>query len=166
MIFAAVGSQKFQFNRLLRELDSLVENGDIPEKLFVQTGWSDYVPQNYGFEKFVGKEEFERLIDQAEIVIAHGGIGTVMAAIKVGKPVIIYPRLKKYNEHVDDHQLEAARALADENYALCCCEGDNLADLIIKSRTHKFKKYSSSDVLLVKEIEAYIQSEMFGKKPR
>ncbi|MDR0886338.1 MAG: beta(1,3)galactosyltransferase EpsH [Clostridiales Family XIII bacterium] len=104
MILVALGTQKLQFNRLLIQLDELVENGTIREEIFAQIGYSTYMPKHYPYATMLSYEEFDAYLQQADIVIAHGGTGTLVTALKSGKKVIAAPRLKKYGEHVDDHQ--------------------------------------------------------------
>ena len=58
MIFVTVGSQKFQFNRLLKEIDKLIQNGKIKEDVFAQIGVSDYKPKNYEYVDFMSQDEF------------------------------------------------------------------------------------------------------------
>lgn len=82
MIFVILGTQKFQFNRLLKELDVLVENGSLREEVFAQIGHSDYEPQHYQFKRFVNQEEFEQLIDCSSVVITHSGVGSIITAKK------------------------------------------------------------------------------------
>ncbi len=106
MIFITLGSQKFQFNRLLQEIDRLIENGTIQEPAFAQIGYSDYIPKNYEYKQFLSREEFAEWEGKADIVITHGGTGAIIGAVKQGKKVIAVPRLAKYGEHVDDHQLQ------------------------------------------------------------
>lgn len=106
MIFITLGSQKFQFNRLLKAVDKLVANGTITDNVVAQIGYSDYKPQNFGYENFFDREMFAKIMDEAETVITHGGTGAIVGAVKKGKKVIAVPRLSKYGEHVDDHQLQ------------------------------------------------------------
>ena len=96
MIFITLGSQKFQFNRLLKALDDLVEEGAIQEEVFAQIGYSDYKPRNYEFKEFLDRDEFAEMEGKAEIVITHGGTGAIIGAVKKGKKVIAVPRLAKY----------------------------------------------------------------------
>ena len=58
MIFVVLGSQKFQFNRLLKKIDELIEQGIMEESVFAQVGFSDYVPQYYEYKNFVCRDEF------------------------------------------------------------------------------------------------------------
>lgn len=106
MIFITLGSQKFQFNRLLKAVDELVAAGKIKDEVFAQIGYSDYKPTNYKYEQFLDREKFSQIMDKAEIVITHGGTGAIIGAVKKGKKVIAVPRLARYGEHVDDHQLQ------------------------------------------------------------
>ena len=106
MIFVTLGSQKFQFNRLLKAIDDLVERGGLKDKLFAPIGDSDYKPINFNYTKFLDRNEFAMKMKEADIVITHGGTGAIINAVKQGKKVVAVPRLKKYGEHIDDHQLQ------------------------------------------------------------
>ena len=78
MIFVCTGSREYQFNRLLREIDRLIEDGKIKEEVIAQIGGSSYIPKNYNYERFMDAKRFENLQDKADIVIAHGGTGAVI----------------------------------------------------------------------------------------
>ena len=106
-IFITLGSQKFQFNRLLRAVDELCEKGTVDaEYVFAQIGYSDYLPKNFSYKKFLDRDEFSKEMGKADIVITHGGTGAIIGAVKKGKKVIAVPRRAQYGEHVDDHQLQ------------------------------------------------------------
>lgn len=115
MIFVTVGSQKFQFNRLLMELDRLIEDKKLDEEVFAQTGYSDYIPKNYKYKNFLDRDEFKNIMKKCDKVITHGGTGAIIGAVKAGKKVIAIPRLKKYGEHVDDHQIEIVNQFENMN---------------------------------------------------
>ena len=110
MIFVVLGTQKFQLNRLLQKLDDYVEQGLIKDEVYAQIGNSTYKPRNYSYKEFFDKKEFDETIGKSDVVIAHSGVGTIITAIHAQKPVVVFPRLAKYKEHVDDHQLEIAKA--------------------------------------------------------
>lgn len=111
-IFITLGSQKFQFNRLLIAVDKLCEKKVISgEDVFAQTGYSDYVPRNYSYNNFLDRDEFSVEMGKADIVITHGGTGAIIGAVKKGKKVIAVPRRAKYGEHVDDHQLQLIKTV-------------------------------------------------------
>ena len=78
MIFITLGSQKFQFNRLLKAADQL----KLGEEIFAQIGYSDYRPVSYPYKTFMDKNEFEEMMDKADVVITHGGTGAIIGAVK------------------------------------------------------------------------------------
>ena len=85
MIFITLGSQKFQFNRLLKAIDKLIEQGKIKEEVFAQIGYSDYQPINYNYKQFLDRDEFASMEGRADIVITHGGTGAIIGAVKKRK---------------------------------------------------------------------------------
>ena len=100
-IFITLGSQKFQFNRLLKAVDELCKKGTIDaDDVFAQIGYSDYLPQKYSYKKFLDRDEFSNEMGKADIVITHGGTGAIIGAVKKGKKVIAVPRLAKYGERI------------------------------------------------------------------
>ena len=156
MIFIASGTQKFQFNRLLRLVDELVAKKQITEEVFAQTGNSDYKPQNYKVERFLSKEEFENMIKRCDVLLTHGGVATITTGLKYEKKVIVVPRLAKYGEHVDDHQVQIAEAFSKKNLVMMYLEEDNLADLLSKVKKHDFFKYISKREQMIETIRAYL----------
>ncbi|MCL2426018.1 MAG: glycosyl transferase [Oscillospiraceae bacterium] len=161
LIFVIVGTQKFQLNRLIKSLDELVDKGKLKMPIVAQIGHSDYKPKNYEFYRFLEKSEFVKYISDADVVITQGGVNSIMTVLSYNKPIIIYPRLAKYGEHVDNHQREFAEALEKNGYALCCDDGDNLEEVIKKCDTTVFKKYVSCTGNITKIINNYLDSN-FG----
>ena len=158
MIFVTLGSQKFQFNRLLKKIDELVAKGVITDRVFVQTGASDYKPKNYEYKDFLDREEFAKIMSECDIVITHGGTGAIIGAVKKGKKVIAVPRLAKYGEHVEDHQLQIIEQFKEQNliYGLSDCEE---LDVSVKNIiTHKFEEYQSNTEVYIKELGAFIDN--------
>lgn len=151
MIFITLGSQKFQFNRLLKAVDEL----ELDEEVFAQTGYSDYKPVNYDYKEFLDREEFAEMIGRADIVITHGGTGAIISAAKKGKKVIAVPRLAKYREHVDDHQLQLIEQFKELNL-ICACEDGNLAKALEEVKNTKYKEYVSNTQRIIRSIEEFI----------
>lgn len=156
MIFVVLGTQKFQLNRLLKELDRYVKEENITEEIFAQIGNSDYLPQNFSYEKFLNKEEFDSKIRQADLIIAHSGVGTIITSLQAKRPVLVYPRLAKYHEHVDDHQLQIAEAFEKKDYVMCCRENDSLKEKITVCRNHAFSHYESQTRHIIDLINQFI----------
>lgn len=112
MIFVTVGTHEQPFDRLLKCIDKMVEDEIIKEKVIVQKGYTDYEPKHCKSYKLIGYEEMQEYIANARIVVTHGGPASFLAPLSIGKIPIVVPRQHKYNEHVNDHQLEFAREVA------------------------------------------------------
>lgn len=159
MIFVTLGSQKFQFNRLLMELDKLVEEKKISNDIFAQIGYSDYKPKNYEFKEFLDREQFAEIMERCEIVITHGGTGAIVGAVKREKKVIAVPRLAKFGEHVDDHQLQIIDQFTDMNFIVGVKDTNEIYEALELLKTMKFKKYISNTENIINEIEKYINQK-------
>lgn len=156
MIFVAVGTQKFQMNRLLIEIDNLISAGKIDTDVFAQSGNCTYKPVGYKCTSFLTKQEFDEKINECELLITHGGVGTIVSGLKQNKAVIVVPRLKKYKEHVDDHQLQIADSFAKLGYVLMCHDVEELSETINKAETYAFKEYKSDRQKMLDYIDSYL----------
>lgn len=107
MIFVTVGTQEFPFDRLLAGLHG------VDEELVVQGGLSTVRPQGATWFEYLSYPEVRELARRARVVVCHAGVGSVMTAVAEGKRPVVLPRLKRYQETVDDHQLPFARRLAE-----------------------------------------------------
>jgi len=158
MIFVAVGTQKFQFNRLLKAIDDLIADGQLAHEVFAQSGHSDYVPRNYACKDFLSKEEFQSCISRCDLLITHSGVATIISGLKLEKKVVVLPRFACFGEHVDDHQLQIAQSFSDKNFVLMCQDAEQLADTIRRAESHRFAKYVSQRDLVLKTIREYLAS--------
>lgn len=113
MIFVTVGTHEQPFNRLIKEVDRLVENGIIKDEIFIQTGYSTYEPEFCKWSSLVSFDKMNELMQTSDIIITHGGPATFMSAIANGKKPIVVPRQEKYGEHVNDHQVDFARQVKE-----------------------------------------------------
>lgn len=156
MIFITLGSQKFQFNRLLKVVDELVERGRIKEEVFAQIGYSDYQPVNYKYKKFLDRDEFVSMEEKADIVITHGGTGAIIGAVKKGKKVIAVPRLAKYGEHVDDHQLQLIEQFKEQNLICGLQDCSQLGEGLQFVKQHEFNTYQSNTKTIIDSIDRFI----------
>lgn len=158
MVFITVGSQKFQFNRLLKAVDGLIEKKIISEEVFAQIGASNYIPKNYNYKEFLNRDEFAELSGKAEVVITHGGTGAIIGAVKKGKRVIAVPRLAGYGEHVDNHQIQLLKEFEQMNLISVCYDLEELGTIFSEIRNIKFEKYESNTKRILDNIEKYIVS--------
>lgn len=156
MIFVTLGSQKFQFNRLLKKIDELIENGTITEPVFAQIGASDYIPKHYAFQPFLDRITHSEYMSRCDTVITHGGTGVIIGAVKKGKKVVAVPRLAKYGEHVDDHQLQLLEQFEDLNLICACDDVAQLGQALADVKEKQFATYVSNTEAVIQSVSAYL----------
>ena len=158
MIFITLGSQKFQFNRLLKKVDELVSKKKITDKVFAQIGYSDYKPKNYEFKNFIDRDEFKKIMSQSNIIITHGGTGAIITGVKQEKKVIAIPRLKQYQEHVDDHQVQIVKEFENSGIIKAVYDIDDLESVLVNIKKVKLQKYESNTENIIKDIRNFIEN--------
>lgn len=112
MIFVTVGTHEQPFDRLIREIDLLKKEKKIQENVILQTGFSEYKPTYCNWSNFLSYNEMTENMKSARIIITHGGPASFIMPLQFGKVPIVVPRQKKYNEHVNNHQVEFTRNVA------------------------------------------------------
>jgi UDP-N-acetylglucosamine transferase subunit ALG13 len=111
LILATVGTQ-LPFPRLIQTLDQLAPR--LGEPVIAQTGKTDPSLRHVVQHDSLAPRQFDELFKTARTVVAHAGIGTVLAAKKYCKPIILFPRRAAFGEHRNDHQLATAEQLAGQ----------------------------------------------------
>lgn len=157
MIFVCVGSREYPFDRLLKQIDNLIEENIVTDKVFAQIGQSNYIPKNYTFERFIDAEQFSDLQSKAEIVISHGGTGALIGALKKGKKVIAVPRLAKFGEHIDDHQTQVSSVLAEKEYLIQVIDVSALGEAIKESKQQSKTRIYDRESNVLDIIQNFIQ---------
>ena len=133
MILVLLGTQNNSFHRLLEKMDELINKGIINEKVIMRV--FDLIPQ----------EELERYQEQADLIITHGGVGSIISSIKKGKKVIAVPRLHEYHEHVNDHQKQIVELFGQKGYIIGINGVNELEEAIIKAQEFKPVKYEKKE---------------------
>ena len=158
MILVLLGTQDKSFERLLKAIAKEIDKGNIKDKVIAQTGSTSFEHKKIKAFDFTTKEEIEDLIKKAKIVITHAGVGTIIECIKNGKKVIAVPRLKKYGEHTNDHQLQITKEFAMKNYVLPLYDTKNLSKVLEKIKSFKPEKYESNSENFKNRIKGYIDN--------
>ncbi len=157
MIFITVGSQKFQFDRLLKEIDKIIETENLKYEVFAQIGYCEYKPKNFKYKEFLTRDEFNIYIQKCKILITHGGTGAIIGGVKKGKKVIAIPRDKKFGEHVDNHQYEIVTEFSNMNLIYGIDNISTLNDAIKKIENKNFKVYQSNTEIIISDIDDFIR---------
>lgn len=137
-----------QFNRLLGKVDELVRERKLEGRAFGQAGNSTYAPKNYPSERFLDFDEFKRRMKEADLVITHGGEGVIGTGLQMGKKMIIVPRLKRFGEHTNDHQLELTRAVANSQRAIAVYNINEMEKALEKVKNFRLKSFSGQGQII------------------
>lgn len=160
MILVTLGTQDKQFFRILKDLDKAIDAGIIKDKVIVQAGYNAtrYETKNMEMFDLIDREKFSELVRECDILITHGGEGSILNGVKAGKKIIACPRLAKYGEHLNDHQLQIVSEFSNLGYILPYNDGDDLGEVIEKLKTFKPKKFVSNTENFIKLIKDYIDN--------
>ncbi|MGV8086568.1 MAG: PssD/Cps14F family polysaccharide biosynthesis glycosyltransferase [Candidatus Woesearchaeota archaeon] len=154
-IFVTVGTSNYDFSRLLIELDKIALI--IPNyKIIAQIGTNSYIPKNYTSYRMLNNKQMKKLYRESAIVICHSGVGSIMDSLENNCQTIVVPRYKKYKEHIDNHQLEIAKALQKKKYVTAVQNIAHLKKAIINIGSKK-TKINFEKGKAVKTINEYIK---------
>lgn len=157
MILVTLGTQDKSFVRLLEALDKEIEKGTIKDKVLVQAGYTKYKSKNMEIFKSVSSDRLEELMEEASLIITHGGVGSILTALKHHKKVIATPRLSKYNEHTNDHQKQIVEEFGKMGYIIPLKDITKLDKILEKSKTFKPKEFKSNNENFKDLITTYIE---------
>lgn len=126
MIYVTVGTMHLDFPRLIREMD--VIGAITGERIVAQIGMSSTIPMHCDYFDFKPREEVLAIQKEARVIVSHAGIGSVIDALRVGRPVVFVPRLKRFGEHNSNHQIEIAEAMQRRGWGRMVLDIDELTD--------------------------------------
>ena len=146
MVFVSVGTQKQDFNRIFE----LVEKCDAlqNEEIVAQTGNTKFESKKMKMLPSIDSKKYSEYKKKADLVICHGGVGTIFDALENGRKVLVVPRLEKYKEHINDHQIEVASALEKEEYLLMYKDGEDFEKYVKKLKEFTPKEYVRDEKFL------------------
>lgn len=164
MIFVTVGTHEQPFNRLIKTIDLIKHKGIIKEDVFLQIGYSTYIPKYCEYKRFLSPSTISKLMDEASIIITHGGPSSFVEALQHNKMPIVVPRQKKFNEHVNDHQLSFCRELHKRGFPIKVVEDEgSLYDILGFNNTHLQNKFKSNNKTFNSDLESLV-NELFNKR--
>ncbi|AGF79897.1 hypothetical protein UWK_03380 [Desulfocapsa sulfexigens DSM 10523] len=157
MIFVTVGEQ-LPFDRLVRAVDECAQK--LGQEIFAQIGETEWRPKKIGYEKFLNPDEFNKKFLEADVIIAHAGMGTIITALELGKPIIVMPRKAALGEHRNDHQFATAQRFLALNYITVAFDETELVEKLEKfSGGEKFEheiRNIDPSPLLIKTIRDFL----------
>jgi UDP-N-acetylglucosamine transferase subunit ALG13 len=160
MIFVTVGTQ-LSFDRMVRTVDQWAGNhsyGDV----FAQIGPAKYHPKHFPWAEFLDADECRRKIEQADLIVAHAGMGSILTALELGKPIVVMPRLAAFGEHRNDHQLATAKRLLTQGRIIVAFDEGQLLEKLTYFKTlrpvDRIQNHASSTLL--ETIQAFVEGRV------
>lgn len=158
MILVTLGTQDKPFNRLLDEIECQINKGNIKDEVIVQAGCTKFKSKNMKIFDLLPRSEFDKLMKKCDLLITHGGVGSIIGGLRNNKKIIAVARLKKYKEHTNDHQIQLINNFTEEGYILGLTEFESFDDVLKKVKDFKPKKVSKKENRMIKIIEEYIDN--------
>ncbi len=159
MVFVTLGTQDKPFDRLLKAIDKEIEKGNIKGEVVVQAGCTKYESKNMKIFDLIPLDDFDELMGKCDYLITHGGVGSIVTGLNKDKKVIAVPRLEKYGEHINDHQLQIINNFDKMGYIIGCTDLDELEDKIKKVKNFKPNKYKSNRDKMVELVCSLIDED-------
>lgn len=158
MILILLGTQDNSFHRLLDKVQELIDKKVITEKVIVQAGRTKYESKDMKIYSLMPEEKLREIMKKADLVITHGGVGSIVMALKMGKKVIAVPRLSAFGEHINDHQIQIVDSFDKQEFLIGLTELDDLEKALNKAKTFKPKHFKSETDHMIKLIEDFIDN--------
>lgn len=124
-IFVTVGTE-LPFDRLIRTVDAWAERTGRGSLVFAQIGSSAFEPKHIRWAPHVDNQVFRRLFAEADLIVAHAGMGTVIAALEEQRPLVVVPRRAALGEHRNDHQLATVAHLSERGLVNVAMEASDV----------------------------------------
>lgn len=153
MIFVTIGTQ-IPFDRLIEILDRIAP--ELDEEIYAQVLRGKYKPKNIKTLDFIEPDEFDKVFNQARLIVAHAGMGTILSALRNSKPLVIFPRIAALGEHRNEHQRATARMMKEKNYAYVATNEKELRELLHMNLRPLKKIGEFASESLVKSLKDFI----------
>ncbi|PJJ29888.1 glycosyltransferase [Lacrimispora celerecrescens] len=163
MIFVTVGTHEQQFNRLVEYMDKWAERHD--EKVIIQSGYSTYEPKIATWSKLFPYSKMVEMVEEARIVITHGGPSSFIMPLQIGKTPVVVPRKHSFNEHVNDHQVKFCKEVESRMGTILVVEDvENLGTILENYDKIKNEGKNTSNNAKFNADLSEIVNEMFEEK--
>lgn len=158
MIFLAVGTQ-FGFDRLVKVVDEAIEQGLVQDTVFAQIGPGSYMPKRMEYVVSLENEEFDKVLNSCDAMVSHAGMGNIALALKQGMPLLVMPRLKRFGEVVNDHQVDTARKFAELGHVLAAYDEGDFLEKIKQLKSFIPKKRENEVQKVIRRIEKVLNKQ-------
>lgn len=157
MILIMLGTQNNSFHRLLEEVQRCIDNKIIQDEVVVQAGNTKFKSNDMKIFKLVSAQKLNKYMEDADFIITHGGVGSIVSCLKKGKKVIAVPRYHKYGEHVNDHQLQIVQTFDGQGFIKGIKDVSELEETIKEISQFEPKKFISNTKNVINIIDEFIE---------
>lgn len=164
MILVTLGTQDKPFRRLLEAVQKQIELGNITDKVIVQAGSTVFESNKMEIFDYIPADQFANMMEEADLIITHGGVGTIIDGVKHGKPVVVGARLERYGEHTNDHQLQILENFSEEGYIIPLYDFEKLDEALKQAKTFKPKEMISNTPNFINLLREEINKKTKKKK--
>lgn len=158
MVFVTLGTQDKSFVRLLEKVESAINDGIIEDEVVVQAGYTKFKSDKMRIFDLLDRDEFAEYVKKCDVLITHGGVGSIITGLKNNKKVIAIPRLAKYKEHVNDHQIQIIDNFDNQGYIIGLDENIDLKNAFNRLKNFTPNKYKSNTENMIKLVEEVINN--------
>lgn len=154
MIFVTIGTQA-PFDRFIKIIDELAPQ--LEEEIIAQVHQVGFEPKNIKTVEFLDPDEFNELLKKARLIVSHAGIGTILSALQLNKPIIIFPRIATLGEHRNEHQLATAEKFKELGSVYVAMNEEELREMLLRKDLKPLSEigeYASPS--LIESIEEFI----------
>lgn len=159
MILVTVGTQDKAFTRLMDALEQQIQTGLIQDEILVQSGYTQFSSAHMRVQAYFSQDELDQARQAADLIITHGGVGSILDGLKLGKRIIGVARLKQYKEHINDHQEEILKQFEADGHLLWCQDFSQLHNYIQQAQTFTPKPYPFNNQTLIEVIAGLIDQD-------
>lgn len=165
MIFVTVGSQE-PFDRLIRAVDEWAKSRDRSD-VFAQIASSTFHPQHIKFTHFIEPAEFNRVMQDTSVIVAHAGMGSIISALELGKPIVVMPRRAEFRETRNDHQVATAERFGAQGRIIVANDERELPEKLDRALTcgTTDRIQAEASPRLIATIRAFLEDIPSGIEP-
>ena len=160
MILVVLGTNDKPFTRLLDAVEQALASGVIQDEVIVQAGFTRYESRYMKVIDYIDQEQFADYLAKADILITHGGVGTIMTALQQGKTILAAARLQEYGEHVNNHQIQLLSAFEEQGYLIYMKDLSDIAPYLRQASGFRPRQYVSQRDHMAGLIESWIDEHV------
>ncbi|MDP3491512.1 MAG: glycosyltransferase [Hyphomonadaceae bacterium] len=163
LLFATVGAI-LPFDRLVDMVADVNSRGEIPERILIQTGTGGRVPEAIETVETLSFDLMQSTLKEADIVVCHGGTGSLITALRQGCRIIAVPRLFSKGEVYDDHQAEITSAFAERGLIAVANTADELSQALKDVRSRPPRLATSDPSELIRYLNELLDQWAVGRR--